>query len=30
MGSLTTVVLTTSYDTEVIVVTGSTSFGATD
>ncbi|MER6374157.1 molybdopterin-binding protein [Streptomyces mirabilis] len=30
VGSLATVVLTTSYDTEVIVVTGSTSFGATD
>nr|WP_168504903.1 molybdopterin-binding protein [Streptomyces sp. S1D4-11]QIY93396.1 molybdopterin molybdenumtransferase MoeA [Streptomyces sp. S1D4-11] len=30
VGSLATVVLTTSYDTEVIVVTGSTSVGATD
>jgi molybdopterin molybdotransferase len=30
VGSLATVVLTTSYDTEMIVVTGSTSFGATD
>lgn len=29
-GSLATVVLTTAYDTEVIVVTGSTSVGATD
>ncbi|MFD7000340.1 molybdopterin molybdotransferase MoeA [Streptomyces mirabilis] len=30
VGSLATVVLTTSYDNEVIVVTGSTSVGATD